>query len=175
MDHIAVSGEDYFTFGGLYDDVLRGVPTAGMVVEVGCWKGRSTAHLVVSAFNTGKGIKVYAVDTWRGSPEHGEQPDLYETFLKNMEPLAELYTPVRQPSIEASLSFRDGSLDFVFIDAAHEYESVKSDLASWRSKVKPGGVMAGHDYQCGWPGVDQAVAEAFPQVTAQDNCWRLNL
>jgi hypothetical protein len=55
----------------------------------------------------------------------------------------------------------DGSLDFVFVDAGHRYESVRKDVALWRSKVRAGGWFGGHDYQPNFPGVIQAVNEAF--------------
>ena len=41
---------------------------------------------------------------------------------------------------------RDGSLDFVYLDADHKYALVRADLAAWYPKVRPGGVVSGHDY-----------------------------
>jgi hypothetical protein len=41
--------------------------------------------------------------------------------------------------------FADDSLDGIYIDAAHDEESVWDDMG-WYSKVKPGGVFSGHDY-----------------------------
>lgn len=59
--------------------------------------------------------------------------------------------------------FADGSLDFVFIDADHSYEGAREDIRLWRSKVKTGGWVGGHDYCQRFPGVIQAVQEAFRQ------------
>jgi hypothetical protein len=42
--------------------------------------------------------------------------------------------------------FEDNSLDFVYIDANHTYEGVKEDIKYWYPKVKPGGLLLGHDY-----------------------------
>ena len=64
-------------------------------------------------------------------------------------------------SIEASKLYEDNSLDFVLIDAAHDYENVKEDIKHWFPKVKKGGVMAGDDYHYTWPGVVKAADEAF--------------
>jgi predicted O-methyltransferase YrrM len=55
----------------------------------------------------------------------------------------------------------NGSLDFVFIDADHSYEAVKDDIACWKSKVRRGGWLGGHDYNQKFPGVVRAVDEAF--------------
>jgi hypothetical protein len=59
----------------------------------------------------------------------------------------------------------------VFIDADHTYEAVKADIAAWLPKVKPDGILAGHDYKH-FPsmnfGVIQAVTEAFDKV----EIWR---
>lgn len=65
---------------------------------------------------------------------------------------------MRLTSEVASCLFEDGSLDLVFIDANHEYESVKSDIKLWQPKVKKGGILAGHDYAL-IPGVTAAVDE----------------
>jgi len=50
-------------------------------------------------------------------------------------------------SVSASRQFADGSLDLVYIDAAHDYASVRADTDAWWSKVKGGGVLSGHDYE----------------------------
>ena len=54
---------------------------------------------------------------------------------------------VKKSSVEASKDFKDGSLDLVYIDAAHDYESVKQDILTWLPKIKKGGFIAGHDYR----------------------------
>ena len=61
----------------------------------------------------------------------------------------------------AADQFPDGHFDFVFIDADHSYDAAKDDIARWRSKVRPGGWLGGHDYNKTFPGVMAAVDEAF--------------
>jgi hypothetical protein len=66
---------------------------------------------------------------------------------------------------EAAGMVEDGWADFVFIDAAHSYEAVKTDIALWLPKVRPGGWFGGHDYHAAFAGVKRAVDEAFgPQL-----------
>jgi hypothetical protein len=66
---------------------------------------------------------------------------------------------LRMPSTEAAGLIADGSQDFVFIDADHRYEAVRDDLAAWLPKVRLGGLICGHDYSNGFPGVNRAVSE----------------
>ena len=49
-------------------------------------------------------------------------------------------------------------IDFVYIDANHSYESVKTDISEYYPIVRKGGVIGGHDFM-GWPGVQTAVIE----------------
>ena len=66
---------------------------------------------------------------------------------------------INADSVAASRIVPDRSLDFIFIDAEHDYQSVKQDIAAWEPKLKPGGWMAGHDYDL--QGVRRAVNERF--------------
>ena len=48
--------------------------------------------------------------------------------------------------MQALEDFLDNSLDFVFIDANHTFEYVVNDIAEWSKKVRPGGIISGHDF-----------------------------
>jgi len=52
----------------------------------------------------------------------------------------------RSTSVAAAETFNDATLDLVYIDADHKWWSVVQDLAAWWPKVRPGGVMLGHDF-----------------------------
>ena len=75
----------------------------------------------------------------------------------------ERYTHVRLSSQEAAGNL-EGFADFVYLDANHSYEAVKQDLASWLPRIRPGGIIAGHDFSLEFPGVRQAVEELAHQL-----------
>lgn len=64
---------------------------------------------------------------------------------------------IRKSSEGASKDFLDESLDIIFIDARHDYDSVVRDIKLWLPKVKVGGVLCGHDYSLTTFGVVEAV------------------
>ena len=67
-------------------------------------------------------------------------------------------------SCQVSQEFPDEYFDWIYIDADHSYEDVKSDLNSWYPKVKTGGFITGHDYiEKTWYGIVQAVNEFIRQ------------
>lgn len=169
-------GENWFTFPGLYSRMARRFPSGSTFVEVGSWKGRSAAYMAVEIANSNKDIRLFCVDTWQGSKEHQghDLSALYQTFLDNMRPVERHYIPLRMTSLEASRKFKDNSLDFVFLDASHEYEDVRDDILAWLPKVKPGGVLAGHDYYQGgehFPGVKKAADELLHNFEVSENCF----
>jgi predicted O-methyltransferase YrrM len=153
-------------------------PSGSKFIEIGSWKGKSSAFMAVEIANSNKNIEFYCVDTWNGSFEHKDSKEidsLYDIFINNMKPLENYYKPMRKNSLEAASQFEDESLDFVFIDASHEYEDVKKDIQTWLPKVKKNGVLAGHDYYVGgydhFPGVKQAVDECLANFSASENCF----
>jgi len=78
---------------------------------------------------------------------------------------------IREKSLNAVKLFPDRSLDFVFIDAAHDYASVKKDISAWIKKIKVGGIICGHDYDL-FPGVTKAVDELLWGVEFdEDYTW----
>lgn len=142
-------------------------------VEVGCWKGRSLAAVVLSA---SAGSTVVAVDTWRGSPEelgeaHAEaarDPDaVFAEFSATADELRRLRPSVglvvrREDSLSAArygAGFGDLAPAVVFIDGAHDEASVCEDVAAWRDVLRPGGLLCGHDR--GVPGVAKALQNSF--------------
>lgn len=156
----------WFSFRGVYEAAVRRAADGAIFVEVGAWKGKSSAFMGVEIANSGKSIEFYAVDHWKGSdePAHHADPDvragrLYEVFLRNIKPVADFVRPLRASSVTASQSFEDASLDLVLLDAGHTFEDVSADIAAWSPKLKPGGVMAGDDYN--WTGVRQAIEQSF--------------
>lgn len=176
MDHFYNNIEGFFDFEDVYKTMVDGLPENSHFVEIGAFYGKSTAFMAVEIANSNKKIKFDVVDTWRGSPEHQEgawdhridfvNDTAFDTFTNNLKPAEEYYTPIKLSSADAAMTYADKSLDFVFIDAAHDYESVKTDILTWLPKIKTGGYMGGHDYTPGsdpvWNnGVDKAVKEIF--------------
>jgi predicted O-methyltransferase YrrM len=175
MEHFyhLTEGEDWFTYPELYKAIVSAAPNKAHFVEVGVWKGRSAAYMAVEIINSKKIIQFDLVDTWEGSVEHQPlQEDVFEIFSKNIAPVSSYVNIKRMDSLSAAATYEDKSLDFVFIDAAHDYDNVKADINAWLPKVKQGGYLAGHDYPA-WQGVKMAVDEIFGSENIQSNegCW----
>lgn len=174
-------GEDWFTYPKLYSAVVRYFPSNSVFVEVGSWRGRSSVYMGVEIVNSGKEQMLVCVDTWEGSEEHIgwdilKEDGLYQEFLKNIEPVNDerdgTIEHIRGKSLEVVDAIQNFSLDFVFIDASHDYENVIADIRAWYPKVKEGGVIAGHDYPT-WAGVRKAVNEYFKrgEIVSKEQCW----
>jgi len=52
----------------------------------------------------------------------------------------------RQYSYKAAAGFDEGMFDFVYIDGNHHYEFVLRDLQDFAARLKPGGLLFGHDF-----------------------------
>jgi len=160
MEHYYNTIEGWFYNTDLYSKVVKDYDNAHFV-EIGVWKGRSTSFMAVEIINSGKNIKFDVVDTFGGSKEHGtvSSTKLYESFIKNLIPAGKAINDVHvTTSINASRLYPDNSLDFVFIDASHEYADVIDDIEHWYPKVKKGGIIGGDDYSKEvWPDVVRAV------------------
>lgn len=171
MKHFYEQIQGWFDFQNHYENMVNLAKDGDHFVEVGSWKGRSSAFMAVEIINSGKMIKFDCVDTWLGSAEH--QPgashadrlvatnQLFEHFKDKMKPVEGVYQAIRMTSEAAAATYPDKSLQFVFLDAAHDYDSIRSDILAWLPKVKPGGWIGGHDYT--WnEGIRRACQELVP-------------
>jgi predicted O-methyltransferase YrrM len=143
-------------------------------VEVGCKEGRTTGHILKTVPDS----RVVAIDPWL-KQEKGDDPtrETYEEwdfekiekeFWSNVGEAKERCTMLRTTSKDAATKADwdygrrgDDACDLVFIDALHDYESVMEDISLWWPKVRKGGILAGHDFNHKWPGVERAVADHF--------------
>lgn len=112
------------------------------------------------------GVRLACVDSWkayRGYRDHVDQQKLDRFYAETQERLKPFprTSVVRKFSVDAARDVADESLDFVYIDAAHDLCSAVTDIHTWSRKVRVGGIVAGHDYlKCDLPSlmhVPQAV------------------
>ena len=83
-----------------------------------------------------------------------------EEMIGNVQAFKSRVHYVNLPSVVAARAFDDGFFDYVYIDGDHSAEEVRKDVFAWISKVKPGGMLAGHD----WHIVGSAIKDILPRV-----------
>lgn len=115
--------------------------------EIGVWKGKWSARLC----KDNPALHMLCVDTWSTYDTYNDsrnRADALEAAYREAVSVLSQYrcTIVRERSIDAAAHVPDGSLDFIYIDANHGEAFVREDLDAWVPKVRPGGIVAGHDY-----------------------------
>ena len=173
MEHFYQEIDGWFDYEEIYRQVLERLPDNARIVELGCWRGKSSAYLAVEAYNLSKGFDLHFVDTWGGSPEHLENQKLlkelqedaiYKEFRQNLSRVDIPCHIHRMTSLEAADLFLDNSIDFIFFDTDHSFTYVTKELNAWYPKVKMNGILAGHDYKTSHNvGVALAVNQFFKQ------------
>lgn len=124
----------------------------GRAAEIGVKLGGYSDELL----SNWRGAELVSVDPWLSADpdeyvdrSNVSQEEFDGYYIKTRERLARHGSRSsiwRMTSVEAAGRVSDHSFDFVYIDARHDYDSVKEDLEAWCSKVRPGGILAGHDY-----------------------------
>jgi predicted O-methyltransferase YrrM len=181
----------YFDFADLYSEAVSRAPAEGAAfVEVGVMFGKSTLYMAEAIQASGKKIAFDAFDVFgwdasgllrtydeimalpvpgavdvpaglrasilAGRPHDNLVRDL--VFHAGLEKYVQLVSAKGQ---ERAATYADASLDFVFIDAQHGYQDTVELLRAFLPKLKPTGVIAGHDFTTSFPGVLQAVQDAL--------------
>jgi hypothetical protein len=170
--------EGWFQWRSAQEEAAKRFPEDSCFIEVGTYLGRSLCSLGEVVERSGKSFSVIGIDTCGGNgPEGRRQQDYHGaavaqsggTFAgalhKNILDCGygDRISLIITDSVNASRLFGDASVDWVHLDARHDYASVKADIQAWLPKIKPGGWLSGDDYnELKWPGVVQAVGELLP-------------
>jgi hypothetical protein len=142
--------------------------------EIGVDRGAMSKEL----FRRIPNLKLYMIDIWSDEAYQGAGNDsasekgrkrYTQQWKNNMEAARRAVKKrnaviIRGDSVENASQVQDGELDFCFIDGDHSYDGCMRDIIAWLPKVRPGGVLCGHDYELKPKrkfGVRQAVDEKF--------------
>jgi SAM-dependent methyltransferase len=137
-----------------------------LIVEVGTWKGASAIHMANILKENYTDFEIVCVDTWCGNVEHWNpssehsgwfknnlvngRPTIYDQFRSNIvhKGLTDYITPFPIDSINAFEWFKVSGImvDAIYIDAGHDYNSVRMDLSNWAHVLRPGGYLIGDDW-----------------------------
>lgn len=143
-----------------------------LIIEVGSWLGMSTYTMATLLKKHNLDSIIVCVDTWLGSQEHWEDPDMrqhlelkngfptfYWSFLSNMrkQEVDDVIVPLPLPSQIAArfLKAKNLQADLIYIDGSHQEQDVYNDLCSYWPLLAPGGVIFGDDWP--WESVSNAV------------------
>ena len=129
--------------------------------EIGVRRGNYSKKLLQGM---GDG-RLILVDPWSEFHGHtGESADMkranahYNMTMRRLEPWKDKLIIKKMTSIDALSEIEDESLDFIYIDALHDFDNFVVDLIGWSKKVRPNGIVSGHDYHTGFNfGVIEAV------------------
>jgi predicted O-methyltransferase YrrM len=134
----------------LWDAAAR-VPSAGLVVEIGSFRGRSA---IVMASALADGARLVAIDPHAGGDrgpqeieaeaERGEDDN--RAFNANLQAagVESRVEHVRQMSSHA-YSAVDDAIDMLYVDGAHRFAPARDDIVGWGARVRDGGTMLVHD------------------------------
>jgi hypothetical protein len=128
------------------------LPKGSHVVEIGCWKGKSTYCL---ARGLRPGSRVITIDPFDASGEadsmeiyqerKGATP-LYDQFRQRMRELRVLPKIRPWPGVSAQFVGRIPRIDFLFVDGDHSVEGCRFDFTHYTPYIRRGGYLAFHDY-----------------------------
>ncbi len=166
-----------------YDRLIKTIPDGSIMVEIGSFRGKSLCSVAQTIKD--KNLKVFSVDIFDKviDPQYDEpgvQSSLSGMLYDCMSNL-EKFGLMKNVNIFVGTGMdfctdmiKNGNIpNLVFIDANHDYEPVKRDIEAWLPIVAEGGILCGHDFGLGWPGVYKAVTEKFGTHVAFKGCiWR---
>lgn len=157
--------------------ILLGKLNAENICEVGVKEGGNFKTLLVPCVKKAVAIDIWSETGIRSQNDDSCSLDHLDAQYKNMLSLAlkdSRVQVIKDFSLNACQQFNDSYFDFVYIDADHTESAVYADLCAWWSKVKPGGILSGHDYcecvlNCSDSKVQFGVIPAVDKFVAENN------
>lgn len=154
-----------------WDAILKRLPSNRDLIgaEIGIWEGRLSFELLKHRPR----LLLWMVDRWISPPSDDSYASSESQMAKYPQARFDAARVLAKQrvyrfmdrahilhcdSVQASYSFEDGSLDFVFVDGDHSYDGVVRDLEAWDNKVRTGGWIGGHDWS--HHGTDDSVQRA---------------
>lgn len=115
--------------------------------EIGVWEG-SYSEVICQQM---PGVELLCIDPWMPYSAYREKkndpPRLDAAYRFTVERLSKYSCQIiRKTSVDAAKQIPDGSLDFAYIDGNHARAFIDEDLRTWMPKIRPGGILSGHDY-----------------------------
>jgi hypothetical protein len=171
----------WFDFEAFYAGAVEKAASGAVFVELGTFLGKSAAYMLMKIRESGKDIRFDSYDIYTMKPNaadekamvahHGSLELAARACFKECTGLDSEKFLRHCDSAEAAARYADASVDFCFIDADHSEEGAKRDIAAWLPKMKPGGIISGHDID--FASVRNAVLSFFPieQVRVVGRCW----
>lgn len=93
-------------------------------------------------------LRLHCIDVWEIYPGYHEYPHIDKVYEEAKERLKDYNCNIiKKFSMDAAKDFEDESLDFVYIDAGHDFKNVADDICEWTKKVRMGGIVFGHDFK----------------------------
>lgn len=172
----------YQHIGGWFSETTAGALEAliklykvSQVIEIGSFQGRSAVFFASHVLET---VCIDPFVAWKEGVEDGAVPegeDFFDKFEANIKEARShgahlsAIRALRKTSEEAFYENPDLQADLIYIDGAHDYESVKKDIWMWKGRARK--ILCGDDYDEHWEGVVRAVDEAFPDRIIIGNLW----
>lgn len=127
----------------LYNTVLN-LKKSATIVEIGSWCSKSLTYITAAAIKSQNNNKIFSIDPFLTSKD--EPNGQYETFKYNLNKngIIDRIIHIKEKSQIAGLDFNE-TIEFIFIDGFHKYESVKKDFELFFPKIIEEGYIAIHD------------------------------
>jgi len=148
-------------------------PTKEMrIIEIGSYIGESTM-IFADRFKEVVSVDPYINDYDLEDAACSFAPfdKVYEQFVRNTLSIPNVKS-IRETSENAFSILKDQQWDMVYIDGLHTLEGVSYDIAHYKTIIKPGGFVCGHDY--GWGNVRHAIGQLLDDkvdATFKDASW----
>lgn len=149
--------------------LLEHLPKHGKVAELGVNKGEFSREIML----VNAPSELHLVDAWGSDRYHGGLRRGVESVFA--EEIADGRVQIHQGySTDMAAKFAEGFFDWIYIDTDHSYSVTRDELQAYKQKIKPGGLIAGHDYiQGNWGKILRyGVMEAVHEFCVQED-WEL--